>query len=114
MKKDMHNFVENCDTYKRNKGEMVKPLGELQPSITPTIIWIEISMDFIVGLPKVGNKLAIIVVVDHLSKYAPFYALKHLFKASVVAQIFMENVFKIHGMPNSIVLDHDPTFTNNF
>jgi hypothetical protein len=70
-----------------------------------------ISMEFIVRLPKSGNKSVIMVVVDHLSKYAHLCALQHPFKASIVAQVFMDNIFKLHGMPQSIVSDHDPTFT---
>jgi hypothetical protein len=71
-------------------------------------------MDFIVGLPKSGNKSIIMVVVDRLSKYAHLCALQHPFTTSTVAQIFMDQVFKPHGMPHSIVSDHDPTFTSNF
>jgi hypothetical protein len=71
-------------------------------------------MDFIVGLPKVGNKSIIMVVVDHLSKVAHFCALAHPFTPSSVAQAFMDKIFKLHGMPTSIVLDRDPTFTNKF
>jgi hypothetical protein len=82
--------------------------------LIPPAIWRDISMDFIVGLPKSGNKSVIMVVVDHLSKYAHLCALQHPFTASTVAQIFMDNIFKLHGMPHSIVSDRDPTFTNNF
>ena len=71
-------------------------------------------MDFIVGLPKSGNKSIIMVVVDRLSKYAHLCALQHPFTTSIVAQIFMYHIFKLHGMPHSIVSDRDPTFTNNF
>jgi hypothetical protein len=92
----------------------VKPLGELQPLPIPPVVWTDISMDFIVGLPKSGNKSIIMVVVDHLSKYAHFCALQHPFKASMVTQVFMDNIFKLHGMSQSIVMDHDPTFTSNF
>jgi hypothetical protein len=70
-------------------------------------------MDFIVGLPKSGNKLVIMVLIDHLSKYAHFCALQHHFTIATVAQIFMDNIFKLHGIPNSIVSDKDPTFTSN-
>jgi hypothetical protein len=71
-------------------------------------------MDFITGLPKSGNKSIIMVVVDCFFKYAHSYALQHPFTTSIVAQIFMDQVFKLHGMPHSIVSDCDPTFTSNF
>eukprot|EP00253_Pinus_taeda_P025117 PITA_25117 len=71
-------------------------------------------MDFITGLPKSGNKSVIMVVVDRLSKYAHFCALPHSFTPTLVAQLFMDQIFKLHGMPTSIVSDHDPIFTSNF
>jgi hypothetical protein len=105
MKQDIHNFVAECEVCRRNKGETVKSPGTLQPLPIPPAIWKDISMDFITGLPKSGNKSVIMVVVDRLSKYARFYALQHPFTASTVAQIFMDQVFKLHGMPHSIVSD---------
>jgi transposase InsO family protein len=98
----------------RKKGETVKSPGTLQPLPIPLAIWKDISMDFIISLPKLGNKLVIMVVVDHFSRYAHFCSLQHPFTASMVAQIFMDQVFKLHGMPHSIISDRDPTFTNNF
>jgi hypothetical protein len=71
-------------------------------------------MGFIVGLPKSNNKSFIMVVVDHLSKYAHLCALQNPFTTSTMAQIFMDNIFKLHGMRHSIVFDRDPTFTNKF
>jgi hypothetical protein len=71
-------------------------------------------MDFITGLPKSGKKSVIMVVVDRLSKYAHFYPLQQPFTTSTVAQLFMDQIFKLHGMPHSIVSDCDPNFTNNF
>jgi hypothetical protein len=53
------------------------------------------------------------VVFYRLSKYAHFCALQHPFTATRVVQIFMDKIFKIHGMPNSIFSDKDPTFTRN-
>jgi hypothetical protein len=114
MKQDIHNFVTECDVCQCNKGEIVKTLGTLQPLPIPPAIWKDISMDFITGLPKSGNKLVIMVVVDRLSKYAHFCALQHPFTASTVAQIFMDQLFNLHGMPHSIIYDCDPTFTNSF
>jgi hypothetical protein len=106
--------VAECDFYQCNKGEIVKSPDTLQPLPIPPSNWWDISMDFIVGLPKSGNKEFIMVVFDHISKYAHFYAMQHPFTTSTVAQVFMDNIFKLHGMPHSIVSDSDPTFTNNF
>jgi hypothetical protein len=71
-------------------------------------------MDFIVGLPKSSNKSVIMVVVDRLSKHAHLCALQQPFTSSTMAQFFMDNIFKLHGIPHSIVSYRDPTFTNNF
>eukprot|EP00253_Pinus_taeda_P011014 PITA_11014 len=54
------------------------------------------------------------VVVDRLSKYAHFCTLPHPFTPTLVAQAFMDQIFKLHGMPTSIVSDRNPIFTNNF
>jgi hypothetical protein len=114
MKHDVHNFLAECDVFQRNKGETIKSLGTLQFLLIPPSIWRDISMDFIVGFPKLGNKSVIMVVVDRLSKYAHLCALQHPFTTSTVAQIFMDQVFKLHVMLHSIVSDHNPTFTGNF
>jgi hypothetical protein len=114
MKQDIHNFFIECDVCQCNKGETVKSPGTLQLLPIPLAIWKDISMDFIIRLPKSGNKSVIMLVVDRLSKYAHFFSLQHPFTASTVAQIFMDQVFKLHGMLHSIVSDCDPTFTSNF
>jgi hypothetical protein len=90
MKQDIHNFFTECEVCQRNKGETVKSPGTLQPLPIPPAIWKDISMDFITGLPKSGNKSIIMVVVDFLSKCSHFYALQHPFTASTVAELFMD------------------------
>jgi hypothetical protein len=67
--------VEKCDVCQPKKGEIIKSLSTLEPLPIPPSIWRDISMDFIVGLPKLGNKLVIMVVVDHISKYAHFFSI---------------------------------------
>lgn len=59
-------------------------------------------MDFIIRLPKENNKFVIMVVVNNLSKYAHFSALQHPFKLSTIGQVFMDHIFKLYGMPNSL------------
>jgi hypothetical protein len=79
------------------------------PLFGGTYLWI-LLWDYL----NQGNKSVIMVVIDRLSKYAHLCALQHPFTASIVAQLFMDHVFNLHGMPHSIVYDQDPTFTRNF
>ena len=71
-------------------------------------------MDFVEGLPKSRGKDCIMVVVDRLSKYAHFIALTHPYTAIIMAQVFMDIVYMLHGVPNSIVFDKDKVFLNTF
>jgi hypothetical protein len=93
MKQDIHTIVVECDTCQCNKGETVKPPSTLQPLLIPPTIWMDISIDFIVGLPKSGNKSVLMVVVGHLSKYSHLCSLQHPLTTSTVAQSFMDNIF---------------------
>ena len=61
-------------------------------------------MDFIGGLPKSDGYNVILVVVDRLTKYAHFIPVKHPYTASTIAQAFLDNVVKLHGLPNSIAV----------
>jgi hypothetical protein len=64
-------------------------------------------MDLIEGLP-LPHGSTVILVVDRFTKYGHFLSLSHPYKASKVAQIFLANVLKLHGMPKTIVSDEDP------
>lgn len=86
----------------------------LQTLPIPDRIWTDISLDFIEGLPKSNGDYVIQVVVDRLSKYAHFSALKHSFTAIIVSLLFMDQIVKLHGLPSSIVLDRDKIFMSEF
>jgi len=71
-------------------------------------------MDFIEGLPFSFGKQAIFIVVDRLSKAAHFMALSHPYAAADVARCFLDNVYKLHGFPDTITSDRDPVFVSHF
>ena len=73
----------------------------------------DISMDFIKGLPMSRSNDTVAVVVDRLSKYAHFLALSHPFTTAGVAQVYFENIFKLHDLPRTIVDDRDKIFMND-
>lgn len=80
----------------------------------PTKVWIDISMDFVEGLPFSKGYNCIMVVVDLLTKYAYFLAIAHHYTTAKVAQQFMANIAKLHGFPRFIISDCDPIFTSSF
>lgn len=114
LKQDIHKFILSCEVCQMNKPEHVHTPGLLQPLPIPDEAWSSIGIDFITGLPKSEGKEVILVVVDRLTKYAHFMALAHPFKASDVAQVFMDTVYKLHGLPLNIISDRDPVFTSKF
>ncbi|GJZ12877.1 reverse transcriptase [Tanacetum coccineum] len=107
-------FVKECDTCQRQKPHLSSYHGLLQPLPIPERIWTKVSMDFIEKLPNSQGKTVIMVVVDRLSKHAYFMPLAHPFNASQVAQVFLDEVYKLHGLPESIVSDRDKVFLGNF
>lgn len=71
-------------------------------------------MDFIGGLPKVQGVDVVMVVVDRLSKYAHFFPISHPYTTKSVAEVFLQDVVRLHGFPSSIVSDRDKVFLSHF
>lgn len=92
----------------------MKSLVLLQPLPISETIWQNISINFIEGLPQSHNKSVIMVMVDKLSKYAHFISLKHPYTATSVAQAFLDNIYKLHGLSQTIVSDIYVVFLSKF
>ncbi|KAJ3698695.1 hypothetical protein LUZ61_002400 [Rhynchospora tenuis] len=114
LKQSVHDYVSTCHTCQLNKGEHVPYPGLLQPLPIPQTGWHSVGLDFITGLPMSKGKNVILVIIDRLTKYGHFLALTHPYNASVVAQLFLDNVYKLHGLPQNLVSDRDPIFTSHF
>ena len=71
-------------------------------------------MDFITGLPKYLGKDYIYVVVDRLKKISHFFAVTSSFSAAQLADICFKEIFRLHGLPKSIVSDRDSRFMGDF
>ncbi|GKA83808.1 ty3-gypsy retrotransposon protein [Tanacetum coccineum] len=75
----------------------------------------EISMDFVTGLPTTQKRHdAIWVVVDRLTKSAHFLPIRKNYGISKLAEIFRQEIVRLHGTPTAIVSDRDPKFTSRF
>lgn len=107
-------MVLECDVCQRCKGEHVAYPGLLQPLPLPSRAWEHITIDFIEGVPKSEGKNTIFVIVDRFSKYAHFLSLSHPFTVVQVARLFMDNIYRLHGLPTSIVSDMDKIFLSLF
>ena len=86
----------------------------MEPLPTLKRPWESVSMDFIMALPKSEGFGSIMVVVDRFSKYATFIAAPTDCTAEEAAKLFLRNIVKLWGVPESIVSDRDPRFTRRF
>jgi hypothetical protein len=114
MRGDVKRFIASCVVCQQTKYSTQKPGGLLQPLPIPENVWEDISMDFVTGLPLSNGYSVIFVVVDRFSKALHLGALQAQFTAYKVAELFINMVCKIHGLPKSIVSDRDPVFVSKF
>ncbi|KAJ9533200.1 hypothetical protein QJQ45_018307, partial [Haematococcus lacustris] len=109
-------YVRSCHSCQVNKSSAKKPAGLLQPLPIPERPWDSVSMDLIVKLPASGpNKYdSILVFVDRLTKMVHLVKTWESMTATQYAKLFLEHVFRLHGMPRSVVSDRGPQFHNKF
>lgn len=114
MWKSVKNYVTTCDICSRSKIPRHRPYGLLHPLPIPEKPWSSISMDFIVDLPESKSFDSIFVVVDRLTKMAHFVPCTKSVTGEEAARLFLENIYKYHGLPDDIISDRGTQFTSKF
>ena len=114
MWKLVKEFVTTCDICSRSKIPRHRPYGLLRPLEIPKKPWTSISMDFIVDLPPSKGFDSIFVVVDRLTKMAHFVPRNKIVTGEETARLFIDNVYKYHGLPDDIISDRGTQFTSKF
>lgn len=112
LKQDVAAYVSKCEVCQKVKSEHSKTPGLLQPLPVPSQAWQIVSLDFIEGLPKSKAFDTILVVIDMFTKYGHFIPLSHPYSALSIAQLYMNNVYKLHGLPQVLISDRDRVFTS--
>ena len=92
----------------KNRTEL--PAGKLKLSKVPEKPWTYLTVDFITKLSVVARKDMILVVCNRLSKMTHFVATTKRMSAEGLARLFRDNMWKLHGLPKSIVSDRGPQF----
>lgn len=115
MTKFITQYIAGCDLCKRTKTFPAPPQGKLIPNLIPnnSTPWEHVSTDMIVKLPECQGFDSILVVINCMTKNAHFIETNEAISSSGLATIYQKNVWKLHGLPLTIISDHDPIFASN-
>ena len=115
MKREIAKFVARCLICQQVKAEHQRPAGLLQPLPIPEWKWEHITMDFVSGLPRTQRgHVCIWVIVDRLTKSSHFLPTRVNYGSDKLAQLYVNEIIKLHGAPVSIISDRDLKFTSRF
>ena len=116
MQADVADFVDaQCLVCQKTKIEHQRSGGTLQPLDVPQWKWDSISMDFVTHLSRsTKGHDSVWVIVDRLTKCAHFLPMNQKWSMDKLAELYVQEVVRLHGVPESIVSDRDPRFTSQF
>ena len=114
VKKDTRSYIKLCPTCQRIKPRPAKPFGSLMPLPVPTRPWESVSLDLITGLPNADGYDAIVTFVCSLTKMAHFVPCASTVNARQLARLFLDNIYRLHGLPRFLIGDRDPRYTSHF
>ena len=109
--RNVERYVEGCDLCQKMKNRTEEVVGKLKLSEVLEKPWTHLTVDFIIKLPVVAGKDTILVVCNRLSKMTHFVATIERILAERLARLFKDNVWKLYGLPESIVSDRGSQFT---
>lgn len=114
MTRYIKDYVASCAVCQQVKLSPSKPVGLLHSLEISTAIWEHVSLDFITELPLVKGQSVIIVVVDRLSKYCHLGSLSANYSTTSVADYFIKQIIRLHGIPKIMVSNRDKVFLSKF
>ena len=110
MTRDIGRYIEGCNIYQRIKNRTEEIAEKLKLSKVLEKLWTHLMVDFITKLPLVAGKDTILVVCDRLSKMTHFVVITEGILVKGLARLFRGNIWKLHRLPESVVLDRGPQF----
>jgi hypothetical protein len=114
MRADIKIFVDKCRICQHTKGRKHN-IGLYQPLPISERLWDAVSMDFVLGLPRMQRGFdSIFVVVDKFSKMAHFIPCQKASDTTYIANLFFKEVVRLHGLARSIVSNRDTKFVGHF
>ncbi|KAH0606065.1 uncharacterized protein H6S33_004522 [Morchella sextelata] len=114
MRNYIARYVRNCHTCQRSKPNTHGKVGVFRPLPIPEQPWREVSMDFVTGLPESEGYDAIMVVIDRLTDMRHLLPCNTTINSEDVAQVYLRNIWKLHGLPTHVTSDRSTQFTAKF
>ena len=115
MKREIAEYVSRCAVCQQVKAEWKKPFGLMQPLPVPQWKWENITMDFVYKLPRTRNGYdGVWMIVDRLTKSVHSIPVREKYSLNKLAELFLMNIVKYHGVSVTIISDRDPRFPSKF
>ena len=114
MKGDIADYMRTCPVCQEVKLDNRTKAGLLQPLEIPIRKWAQVTTDLVTDLPESNGFTTIAVFVDRMTKMVHFAPWTKEVTALEYTRIFVNTVFRLHGLPEVIISDRDPRFTSKF